>query len=87
MNSKPMMKCGHAANATDGKTGKPCCVICIGIKPGADIVDDVPSLEGRFAVCSYGNHGKVPSSTNLAFFSHKPNAPFDDYYCGCRGWD
>lgn len=28
-----------------------------------------------------------PSNTNLPFFKHKPNEPFDKFYCGCWGWD
>ena len=49
----PMMKCGHAANATDGKTGAPCCVICHGL-PGATQVDDTPpDLSQRMARCAY----------------------------------
>ena len=89
----PMMKCGHAANATTERDGKtiPVCVICIGITPGADEIAETPSLEGRFAQCSYRYkdkpHGLVPSSTELAFFTHKPNEQYDQYYCGCYRWD
>ena len=44
---KPMMKCGHAANAVD-KDGNPCCAICAGFTPNAFIVDDsAPDLTGR----------------------------------------
>lgn len=95
--SAPMMKCGHAANAT--REGQPVCVICFGIVPGADVVDDSPpDLTGRFAICSYvrdaslGHSGKyagrkdpVPSSPKLAFFQHHPDREFDEYYCGCWG--
>lgn len=28
-----------------------------------------------------------PSSADLAFFAHKTDAPFDEFYCGCRSWD
>lgn len=56
----PMMKCGHAANATlrlgDG-TNAPTCVICAGIASVGDdykTVDQAPpSLEGRISRCSY----------------------------------
>lgn len=95
-----MMKCGHAANAvhvlSDGSK-VPSCAICVGIVPGADEVDEnPPNFEGRMAKCSYrtGQDNKshapdktVPSSSNLAFFSHHPEKPFDEYYCGCWGWD
>ena len=82
---KPMMKCGHAANAT--MNGKPVCAICAGINPLATVVDEAPpSLEGRTAACSYCRK-EVPSSTNLPFFSYHPARQHDDYYCGCRGWN
>lgn len=29
----------------------------------------------------------VDSSWDLAFFQHKPNEEYDEYYCGCYGWD
>lgn len=83
--SKPMMKCGHAANATNGE-GKPVCVICIGIKPGAIEVDTTPSLAGRQAQCVY-DKTICPSDSELPFFESTPDKPFDSFYCGCRGWD
>ena len=43
-------------------------------------------LTGRFAKCSYC--GRIESSTNhLAFLRHCPKNDYDEYYCGCRGWD
>lgn len=85
---KPMMKCGHAANAVRTGTNEPICVICIGIHPGADQVDDnPPNLTGRKACCAYGKHAIVDSTPNLAFFEHKPDKEMDEYYCGCHGWD
>jgi hypothetical protein len=48
-----MMKCGHAAQGTDGD-GNPVCVICFGIRSGATEVDDSPpDLTGRMARCVY----------------------------------
>ena len=103
----PMMECGHAANAQNGK-GEPSCVICVGIHPGAEkVVANPPDLSKRTARCSYygsvptgrsheGPHGcergkpcmcERPSSSELAFFSHKADKPHDDFYCGCWGWD
>ena len=80
-----MMKCGHAANATRG--GKPVCVICYGISPGADEVDESPpDLTGRVAKCTSCSR-TAPSRTSLAFFAHRPDAEMDSYYCGCWGWD
>ena len=60
MSDKPMMKCGHAANAVKTGTDIPVCVVCYGIVPGADVVDDSPpDLSGRFAECAYNpsRHG------------------------------
>ena len=45
-----MMKCGHAANATD-PSGNPGCAICIGLGRGADEVDSAPpDLTGRTVI-------------------------------------
>ena len=81
-----MMVCGHSANAKT-EDGSPVCVICYGIVPGADQVAEQPNLTGRVARCCYGKHGEVPSNTNLPFFSHRPEKEYDEYYCGCMGWD
>ena len=106
----PMMKCGHAANATTGPDQRPCCAICARIVEGWDVIDtDAPDLSERRARCAYyggtirqygrgGNEcdecrGKQrcqcerPSSSNLAFFEYTPDKPFDNFYCGCHGWD
>lgn len=32
-------------------------------------------------------HSVAPSSTDLPFFSHRPDSAHDAYYCGCYGWD
>lgn len=87
--NKPLMKCGHTANATTVVDGVeiPCCAICAGIVDGAyEIDDNAPSLEGRTAKCSYCDR-EVPSDYNLPFFEHKPNCKHDSYYCGCMGWN
>mgnify|MGYP001605975611 CR=1 FL=1 len=90
----PLMKCGHAAQGINH--GQPVCIVCYGIFQGADEVDhNPPSLGGRMARCTYypngGKYGKCespqPSSTKLALFSYRPEAEFDDYFCGCWGWD
>jgi len=91
----PIMKCGHGANATSSRTGKPCCAICIGIDPGAEVIDNnPPPLAGRFALCSYTHRrddslckSVKPSSPDLAFFEAKPDEPYDRFYCGCWGWE
>ena len=54
----PMMKCGHAANATTVRDGKtiPCCIICAPDK-GAYITTDSINLTDRKARCGYyGKH-------------------------------
>lgn len=86
------MQCGHAANSLT-QNGEPACAICAGVRPGWDAVETAhPNLEGRKAFCSYrfgpkGMHGEVQSNLNLAFFEHRPDEPYDLYYCGCFGWD
>lgn len=89
--SKPMMKCGHAANASVGE--KPVCAICIGIVPGAEEVDDSPpNLKGRMAHCVYCGSMR-PSQMDLPFFEYGymkqgvHDETKDSYYDGCRGWD
>lgn len=84
-----MMKCGCNSNATTVRNGKtiPCCAICCGIKEGWDEVDtNAPSLDGRKAKC-FSCDRVVDSSLKLAFFRACPNEPFDQFYCGCWGWD
>lgn len=80
INDYPLMKCGHTANAESN--GKPCCVIC----DCFEIADTKPNLEGRKARCTYCNK-MTDSSYNLPFFEYQANKTYDEYYCGCRGWD
>ena len=92
-----LMKCGHTANAVQ-KTENgdiPACVIC----NCSDIAESKPDLTGRKAKCSYFGktftyggqkvtcHGEADSKYNLPFFEYKPQGKFDEYYCGCWGWD
>lgn len=80
-----MMKCGCAAN---GKCGdKDICVAHYSLTPDGAIEVPAPDLSKRHAVCCYGQHGKIFSSVDLAFFEYRPNENFDRYYCGCYGWD
>ena len=79
-----MMKCGHTAQGTS--SGKPVCVICIGITAGAREVTEQPDLTGRRAQCPYC-HTIRPSRLDLAFFELRANKEFDSFYCGCRGWE
>ena len=88
--SKPMMKCGHAANAS--VNGKPVCAFCIGIVSGAGEVDDRPVAKDRMAYCTYCNSSH-PSSPDLPFFGlgamhlGERDDTKDSFYCGCRGWE
>lgn len=83
----PLMECGHAANAILADNS-PACVICYGIRPGADKPDRRPlNLDSRVAVCGYYCGTRAASSTSLAFFEARPDEPTDNFYCGCRGWD
>ncbi len=49
----PMMKCGHAANATRSSDQAPVCVICLGKPEAVEVDTDAPDLSERQAVCSY----------------------------------
>lgn len=84
-----MMECGHAANATRQSDGAPVCIVCLGIRPGADKIDTAPpNLLGREARCDCGR--TVPSSSSLPFFQYggwSGNGPVDRFYCGHAGWD
>jgi len=92
-NASPEKPCKRTGLTVD----HPSCVICMGIDPGACTVSEKPSLEGRQAICSYGRikrgkHVPVRSSWDLAFFEYqgpgaRKQSEFDDYYCGCFGWD
>ena len=93
-----LMKCGHSANCEQVlKDGSriPACAIC----NCSEIVEAKPDLTGRKARCSYFGrtfkrrgqtvtcHGEADSKYTLPFFEHKPKSQYDEYYCGCWGWD
>ena len=87
--STKLMKCGHAPNATD-ENGNPICIICHGIIDGADAVDnDEHDIHDRTARCTYHSLCKHEerSRIGLPFFKHKEEEEYDEYYCGCFGWD
>ena len=83
--NNPLMKCGHTAQAVIYGTETPVCAIC----GCTDIEDAIPDLTGRKAHCSEhrGTGGITDSSFNLAFFKHCPDKDFDEFYCGCWGWN
>lgn len=81
--SRPVMKCGHVANATC--EGKPCCIICMPNKDAFIVMEEESNYDGRSARCT--ECGKIVNSNeNLAFFKHT-SSEFDEYYCGCKGWN
>ena len=79
MNTKPMMKCGHSANAMTNRGGKdiPCCVICAGVVDGAYEIDEAFKVqEGRKARCAYaspGRYGAQGGSFEKGFHGVKPS--------------
>ena len=84
-----MMKCGHSANART-KSGDPACAICAGFDDkGLQVDENYVHPEGRKARCTYFQYCKteVDSNTDLAFFKAWADSEFDEFYCGCHGWD
>jgi len=83
--SRVLLKCGHADNAIrimpDG-TRVPSCAIC-----ACEEQVVIPDLSTRQAKCSYGMHAIRTSNMHLAFFEHRPQYEYDEYYCGCHGWE
>lgn len=88
----PMMKCGCRANSYHRKpdgTEEPACVVHAP-DPAAYTPIPEPDLSQRRARCAYYKTTcgqERPSTDHLAFFVHKPDQPFDEFYCGCHGWD
>lgn len=92
MNSKPMMKCGHAANTTTkvNDVTVPCCVICFPHRPDAiEIQEMLPDLTGRMASCYYRGsckerharyrdtiYGNFDEKTGHAFAPSSTDLPF-----------
>lgn len=99
--SSVLMKCGHSSNGVRASDKAPVCVICIRDggpdDPATQVETNPPDLSGRLMHCSYmrGRNGKpcaarenpIPSDPKAAFFAHKPDEEFDQFYCGCWGWD
>lgn len=86
MSERYLMKCGHVSTAVN-ESNQPVCPICHGVVEGWNEIDEeMPDLSSRKATCTYCK--KVAhSSLELPFFSVHPEREFDDYYCGCRGWN
>lgn len=54
-------------------------------------VDDICTpeekiVEPRMAKCAWCGK-KTISKDSLPWFNEKPEKEFDEYYCGCGGWD
>ena len=72
-----LLKCGHAAQATD-QLGRAVCIICW---PSPDAIEeaDLPNLATRIAHCSYYQQcgSEKPSDTTLPFFEYRgPGSPW-----------
>jgi len=84
-----LMKCGHVADAHD-PYGNQICALCLGINDGADEIEkecvEKIGLENRIAKCVYGDH-ETESKWELAGFKYCPYQKYDEYYCGCYGWN
>lgn len=77
-----LMKCGHIANAKVAATGDPVCIICDCLEVDKEI-DEIEDREARCTECGRRTKSKV----DLPFFKYCPDKEYDDYYCGCYGWD
>lgn len=83
---RPMMMCGHRANATNGSDGRPCCVICAPSQESMTVDPNEPDLSNRQCIC-VDCKKVVPSTKAIAFFEHRPKEKYDTHYDGCYGWD
>lgn len=79
------MSCGHTSQGYDTNTGESVCIICQNYEKSSAL----PDLTGREAKCFYkfGCNKKEKSSFDLPFFKFDAKNNYDEYYCGCRGWD
>ena len=80
-----IMKCGHVANA-ETVDHQPACAICFCKEVDHAIASPTDGLSGRNAHCSYCGRA-VQSKWTLPFFKYRPTKKYDEYYCGCGGWD
>jgi hypothetical protein len=84
-----LMACGHTSNAHD-ENGDPVCIMCLGTHNGARVpvkeCNGNEGLKGRRAKCAYGD-SITDSRWSLPFFQYRPDKEYDEYYCGCMGWN
>lgn len=79
--AKPLMKCGHAANAkTDD--GEWICALCVGDSRATEKLPPewMPDLDGREAVCLVCGENQ-PSSLDLRLYQYRPHANRDTFVC------
>lgn len=83
MSKMYLMECNCVAQGTT-KEGKPICLTHMERR----IKREIPQLKDRLAKCMYGCKGSVTeSSVTLPFFVYQPDNRYDQYYCGCYGWE
>lgn len=80
MTDRPMMMCGHTANATTA--GEPCCAVCLGPASRTINPNYKPPAEGRMMRCSYASrpehaerHPGGGSERGRTFESVRPSNP------------
>ena len=78
--------CGHSMETTNMKTGKPNCVICIGL----ELENSIPVEIEMPDEIKCGSCGKISKVSDL--LKHWRDIPFynskeESYYCGCQGWE
>lgn len=78
------MKCGHVGNAKD-PYGNPICAICGSTEVEKECSGSI-GLKGRKARCVYGDN-EVKSKWSLPMFKYCPEEEYDEFYCGCYGWN
>jgi len=86
-----LMKCGHVGNSLllTKEGAIPYCAICGNTVVDKEVHGKV-GLEGRKARCTQHRgieNSIVDSDWDLAFFRYCPDKEYDEYYCGCWGWD
>lgn len=88
------MECGHANNGTlysPNGVSKPMCMMCGCDKIKKEITDVKEGLKNRTALCvghkGGADYAPTPSRWNLPFFQYTPQYKYDEYYCGCWGWE
>lgn len=80
-----IMKCGHVVDEKHPK-----CDLCNCTTILREVMNNTDGLENRKARCCQHKTSKppeVPSRWDLPFFNYRPDKDFDEYYCGCWGWE